>query len=117
MTKREAEVIVGLAQNDLNITKASEKMQYHKNTLLYHINKIKESTGANPKYFYDMCKLLPMAEEVLWGESASSIDYELIIRCKDCKFWLKEFGEVCSREDDWFYISPDDFCSRAVMRK
>ena len=117
MTKREAELIVGLAENDLNVTKAAETMNFHRNTLMHYINKIKESTGANPKIFYDMCRLLPMAEEVLRGEPLDASDVEPIIRCKNCKYWLEEFGEVCSREEDWFYCSPYDFCSRAAVRR
>ena len=117
MTKREAELIIGLAQSNLNITKAAERLQCPKNTLLYHLNKIKRETGSNPKCFRDMCRLLPMAEEVLQIESGWLLDLELVIRCRDCQFWLEEYGEVCSREEDWFYSAPDDFCSRAVVRK
>ncbi len=122
MTKREAELIIGLAQNNLNVAKTAEKMRWSRQTLLFYMNRVKEETGADPKRFRDMCRLLPMAEDVLQVgfeglPHLELFDSELVIRCRDCKFWLEEYGEVCSREEDWFYSAPDDFCSRAVVRK
>ena len=122
MTNKEAVVIIGLAQSNLNITKTAEKLNWSKSTLVYYLNKVKKETGANPKCFRDMCRLLSMAEKVLRMEcealpNMELLDRELVIYCRDCQFWLEEYGEVCSREEDWFYSAPDDFCSRAVMRR
>ena len=116
MTKIEAEVLVNLAENKLNTAKTAKKMKCHKNTVLYHINKIKQETGTNPKSFIELCKLLPMAEEILNCNPFEITDFEIVTRCRACKYWLKDFGEVCSREEDWFYCAPDDFCSRGIKR-
>lgn len=116
MTKIEAEVIVGLAESNLNAAQTAKKMNCHKNTIRYHINRIKKETGSNPRNFSEMCKLLPMAEEILRSAPGVMTDVELVIRCKNCKYWLEDFGEVCSREEDWFYCAPDDFCSRGARR-
>lgn len=116
MTKTEAEVIVNLAENNLNTAKTAKKMQCHKNTVLYYINKIKQETGTNPKNFCELCRLIPMAEEILHSDPLEITDFEIVTRCRDCKYWLEDFGDVCSREEDWFYMAPDDFCSRGIKR-
>ena len=65
MTKHEATVVVALAKNGLSGRAAARSLNYHHNTIYYHANKIKQATGLNPTDFYDMQKLLPIAEEVL----------------------------------------------------
>lgn len=116
MTKIEAEIIVGLAENNLNIAQTAQNMRCHRNTVLYHINKIRQETGTNPTCFRDMHRLLSMAEKVLNCDATELSDVEIVTRCGACAYWLEEFGEVCAREEDWFYTAPDDFCSRAVSR-
>lgn len=65
MTKHEAKVIIALAQNKLSSRDAARSLNYHHNTIYYHCCKIRKATGLDPKDFYDMQKLLPVAEEVL----------------------------------------------------
>ena len=67
MTKYEAKIIIALANNNLSGRKAARSLNYHHNTIYYHCCKIRKSTGLNPCDFYDMQKLLPVAEEVLSG--------------------------------------------------
>ena len=65
MTKHEAKVIIALANNGLSGRAAARSLNYHHNTIYYHQVKIRKATGLDPCDFYDMQKLLPMAEEVL----------------------------------------------------
>lgn len=65
MTKHEAKVIIALANNKLSGRDAARSMNYHHNTIYYHCCKIRKATGLDPRDFYDMQQLLPMAEEVL----------------------------------------------------
>lgn len=65
MTKQEAKVIVALANNGLSGRGAARSLNYHHNTIYYHKVKILKATGLDPYDFFDMQKLLPMAEEVL----------------------------------------------------
>ena len=116
MTRVEAEIIVNLAKNNLNTAKTAEKMRCHKNTINHYINTIKAKTGANPREFCDLRRLLTVAEEILRLNPLEIADYELVTRCRNCKYWLEDFGDVCSREEDWFYMAPDDFCSRGIER-
>lgn len=65
MTKHEAKVIVALANNKLSGREAARSLNYHHNTIYYHCCKIRKQYGLDPSDFFDMQKLLPMAEEVL----------------------------------------------------
>ena len=65
MTQIRAEVILRLAENGLDITPTGKAMFLHPNTVKYHIHKIQKETGKNPRDFYDMCYLLPLAREIL----------------------------------------------------
>jgi carbohydrate diacid regulator len=44
-------------EHDMNIHKAAEELFIHKNTLLYRLRKIKESTGYDPQTFRDAAAL------------------------------------------------------------
>lgn len=108
MTKLEAEIIVALADNDMHIIHASQQLNCHRNTLLRHLTDIKESTGADPRCFRELCFLLPMAEAVLKEEEQ--------VWCGQCRFWLEDFGKVCAREEDWIYTSATDSCALGKRR-
>jgi DNA-binding PucR family transcriptional regulator len=68
MTLRQAEVIVSLAKNNLNARAVARSMFLHYQTVYYNIRMIQRNTGLNPLDFYDLCKLLPEAHEVLKQE-------------------------------------------------
>ncbi len=44
-------------ESNLNISEAAKKLYIHRNTLLYRLNKIEESTSLNPKKFTDAVQL------------------------------------------------------------
>lgn len=60
MTDEEKNIILCYAENDMNVSKAAEKMHYHRNTILYRFTKIHRKTGLNPQRFYDLCRLVEM---------------------------------------------------------
>ena len=70
MTKLQAEIIIALADNQINVTKTANKLFMHRTSVAYHIRQIRKNTGKNPMDFYDMCELLPIAREKLDGISA-----------------------------------------------
>ena len=63
MNWMDKKVILTLADCNMNITQASEKLYMHRNSVVYHIKRIKKQTGLNPLNFYDLCKLVNMAKE------------------------------------------------------
>ena len=64
MTDKQREVILAMAKHNMNVTDAAMGLHYHRNSLLYHIERIEMKYGLNPRRFYDLCKLLKMVEEL-----------------------------------------------------
>ena len=64
MSEQEAKIIFALARNQLSISRAANDLTYHRNTIFYHVKKIRKKTGLDPLDFYDMVNLIPMAQEV-----------------------------------------------------
>lgn len=64
MNEMDVLVILGLAEHDMNLRKAAKLLFVHRNTMVYHINRVKRITGLNPMKFYDLCKLVKMAKEM-----------------------------------------------------
>jgi sugar diacid utilization regulator len=56
-------IIRALADNDMKVCVAAEKLHYCEGTLYYHINKIRRLTGLDPKRFWDLAKLVKCMKE------------------------------------------------------
>lgn len=65
MTRLQAEVIMAMAENGLSYNRAADAMNKHHNTVRYHADQIRESTGKDPQDFYDMIELEKEARQVL----------------------------------------------------
>lgn len=63
MTEYEKKVILALADKNMNVSAAARKVKYHRNTVVYHIERIKDKTGLNPCNFFDLLKLLKMVQK------------------------------------------------------
>ena len=63
MTEFELKMIKMIAECDMSLQKAANKLYVHRNTLTYHIEKIKQRTGLDARRFYDLCRLLEVANE------------------------------------------------------
>ena len=57
MTEQEIKIIMALARNRLSTARAANDLNYHRNTIFYHVKKIREKTGLDPLDFFDMMKL------------------------------------------------------------
>lgn len=57
MDSFESKIILTLADQNMNITAAARVLFMHRNSVLYHIRKIKKATGLDATVFYDLCKL------------------------------------------------------------
>ena len=62
MTPMDKEIIRGLADNDMNIDAVARSLYVHRNTVEYHIKRIKINTGLNAKVFRDLVELLQRIE-------------------------------------------------------
>lgn len=63
MDELDFDIILSLADNNMNITKVARIKYMHRNTVVYHINKVKNITGLDPTNFYDLHKLVEMVRE------------------------------------------------------
>lgn len=69
MNKEDAHIVVAMANHNMNVTDVAHAIFAHRNTVLYHLNKVKQQTGLDPRRFYDLVELVKMAQEVLENES------------------------------------------------
>ena len=51
-------IIIALADNKMNVSEVSRQLYMHRNTVAYHIERIKQITGKDPLDFYDLYNLL-----------------------------------------------------------
>lgn len=72
MTRTHAEIIIGLAENGLNMNATGRILYLHRNTVHYHVRQIYKQTGLDPRDYYDMGKLLPRARAVLAAERSKN---------------------------------------------
>lgn len=52
------EVVLALAANNMNVCETARQLPAHRNTVVYHANKVKKLTGLDPLNFYDLHTLV-----------------------------------------------------------
>lgn len=68
LDERDAKIILVLADSQMNVSEVARQLYMHRNTIQYHIDKIRKVTGLNPLNLYDLFKLTCMARRMLGGE-------------------------------------------------
>lgn len=63
MTALDIEVILAYVDCNMKAASTAKQIYAHRNTVEYHLDKIRKETGLNPKVFRDLAKLLAMIEE------------------------------------------------------
>ena len=56
-------IILGFAKNDMTIGRTAVDLCYHRQSIEYHLTRIKRETGLDPRKFYDLVKLLDIVKE------------------------------------------------------
>lgn len=69
MNKEDAHIVIAMANHNMNVTDVARAIFAHRNTVLYHLNKVKQQTGLDPRRFYDLVELVKITQEVLESES------------------------------------------------
>lgn len=64
MSELQKEVILTFASCNMNVCATSRRLYIHRNTIEYHLGKVKEETGLDPHNFYDLTTLVKIAEEI-----------------------------------------------------
>ena len=62
MTEMDKEIIRSIADHNMKINAAARTLYLHRNTVEYHIERIKHKTGLNAKVFWDLVKLMERIE-------------------------------------------------------
>lgn len=63
MSEFQIKIIKAFADCGMNVSKAARRLKYHRNSIMYHFERIEDATGFNPRNFYDLVKLMRMAGE------------------------------------------------------
>lgn len=58
MNAMDKECIRAFADAGMNASEAGRRMYVHKNTILYHFDRVKKETGLDPRKFNDLVELL-----------------------------------------------------------
>lgn len=58
LTDIDVQVILGFADNNMNVSETSRSLFMHRNTVVYHLDKVKRKTGLDPLNFYDLMELV-----------------------------------------------------------
>ena len=64
MSELHKEIILTYISCYMNISKTAKALHLHRNTVTYHLYKIREVTGLDPFNFHDLVKLMKLAEEI-----------------------------------------------------
>lgn len=63
MTKQDARIVAAMADCNLRPSEVARREYMHRNTVLYHLDKVKRETGLDGRCFYDLIELLKIAKE------------------------------------------------------
>lgn len=63
LTACETEIIIRMADCNLNAKKVAEQMYLARSSLIYHIDNLTKKTGLDARKFYDLVKLLDLLEK------------------------------------------------------
>ena len=63
MNPFDIELIRTYAECDMGLNETARRMYVHKNTVIYHFEKIKNKTGLNPRTFSGLTELLSRIDQ------------------------------------------------------
>lgn len=67
LSETNAEAILAFANGDMRIYKAAKIMCVVPFDISYHLDRVKKITGLDPRKFYDLVRLVPMARKIVGG--------------------------------------------------
>lgn len=67
LNEKDYRMILLFAKNNMKIQATADEMGRHYNAVAWRIEKTKEVTGLDPRNFYDLIKLVDMANSRLGG--------------------------------------------------
>jgi sugar diacid utilization regulator len=64
LDERKREVVLAFAECSMSLSATAKKLHFHRNTIEYHLKQTRKKTGLDPCNFYDLIKLLEIAERM-----------------------------------------------------
>lgn len=64
MTIIQAQIILAMADNDMNIAQVSKDLYFHRSSVIYQLDRIARETGKDARVFRDLVELVPKAQEI-----------------------------------------------------
>ena len=61
LTDTDMKILIGFANNNMNASKIAKQLYMHRNTVMYHLEKIKMTTELNPLNFFELIQLMELA--------------------------------------------------------
>jgi DNA-binding PucR family transcriptional regulator len=63
-------IILALADHRMNVTDAASATNMHRNSIIYNVERIRQTTGKDPLDFYDLYELVQMVKRERGPEDA-----------------------------------------------
>lgn len=63
LSEQRCNIILAFADNNMNVSNTAKQLFMHRNTVVYHLERIKEFTDKNPFNFYDLHDLVVWVKE------------------------------------------------------
>lgn len=67
LSYKQAKVILMYAKMDMDAVATGDRLWMSYGSINYQLRKIKDETGLNPHKFYDLCRLVGMAQGRMYG--------------------------------------------------
>lgn len=58
LTEERKRIILSLADHNMKVATTARALNYHRNSLLYHIQKIRQQIGLDPLNFHDLARMV-----------------------------------------------------------
>lgn len=64
MSDKDVEIIRAMADLSMNVSEVSRTLFMHRNTVIYHLGRIKKETGLDPQKFCDLVVLMGVVDRM-----------------------------------------------------
>ena len=58
MTQLDREILISFAKNGMVVSRVAQQLFMHRNTVEYHLQKVKRKTGLDPRNLFHLAELL-----------------------------------------------------------
>lgn len=68
LSDKHMEIILSLGKHSMRMTEVARELDMHRNTVVYHVERIQEITGKDPLNFYDLLELVMFVKAEKGGD-------------------------------------------------